>query len=103
MAEITVAKNAGFCFGVARATAAVEREMAEHIPGERIFTLGRLIHNEDYNRRLHAGGVTVISTEDVERLASEATPEAKDLSCASPYAPATFSQPTPCQGYSNTA
>ena len=76
MREILVAKNAGFCFGVARATAAVEREMADHPPGERIFTLGRLIHNEIYNQRLAAGGVAVISAEDVERLAAEATPEA---------------------------
>ena len=53
---VTVAKNAGFCFGVARATKAVETEMADHPAGERIFTLGRLIHNEDYNRRLAAGG-----------------------------------------------
>ncbi len=75
MFEIHVAKNAGFCFGVARATEAVEREMAEHPEGERIFTLGRLIHNETYNQRLAAGGVRVISAEDVERLAGEATPE----------------------------
>ena len=73
---VTVAKNAGFCFGVARATKTVEREMAEHPAGERIFTLGRLIHNEIYNQRLAAGGVTVISAGDVERLAAEATPEA---------------------------
>ena len=73
---VTVAKNAGFCFGVARATKAVEHEMANHPAGERIFTLGRLIHNEIYNQRLAAGGVTVISAEDLPRLAAEATPEA---------------------------
>ena len=73
---VIVAKNAGFCFGVARATKAVETEMESHPAGERIFTLGRLIHNEDYNRRLAAGGVTVISAEEVEALAAEATPEA---------------------------
>ena len=76
MSEIIVAKNAGFCFGVARATAAVEKEMKEHVPGERIFTLGRLIHNEIYNQRLAANGVSVISSEDVERLSREATAEA---------------------------
>ena len=74
--EIIVAKNAGFCFGVARATAAVEKEMREKLPGERIFTLGRLIHNEIYNRRLEAGGVTVIGTADLERLCREAAPAA---------------------------
>ena len=73
MGEITVAKNAGFCFGVARATAAVEQEMKQRIPGERIFTLGRLIHNEIYNQRLAAGGVAVIGTEELVRLCDEAT------------------------------
>ena len=76
MREILVAKNAGFCFGVARATEAVEKEMRNRIPGERIFTLGRLIHNEIYNQRLAAGGVAVIGTDDVERLFSEANPDA---------------------------
>ncbi len=73
---VIVAKNAGFCFGVARATAAVEREMRERASGERIFTLGRLIHNETYNQRLAAGGVTVIGERDIERLCAEATPDA---------------------------
>ena len=73
--RITLAKNAGFCFGVARATKAVEAEMASRMEGERIFTLGRLIHNEDYNRRLQAGGVTVIGVEDLPRLSAEATPD----------------------------
>ncbi len=76
MREVIVAQNAGFCFGVARATAAVEREMQTRTPGERIFTLGRLIHNEIYNERLRAGGVTVIGEADLERLCAEATPEA---------------------------
>ena len=76
MTKIVVAKNAGFCFGVAHATAAVERKMADRAEGERIFTLGRLIHNETYNQRLAAGGVLIISVEDVERLTGEATPDA---------------------------
>ena len=49
--------------------------MATRSAGERIFTLGRLIHNEDYNRRLQAGGVAVIGVEDLPRLSSEATPD----------------------------
>ena len=71
--SITIAGNAGFCFGVARATAAVEREMAAHVPGERIFTLGRLIHNDIYNHRLEAGGVKVTDTPSLEGLAASAT------------------------------
>ncbi len=76
MREIIVAKNAGFCFGVARATSAVEREIAACPQGERIYTLGRLIHNETYNQRLASQGVRVISADDVERLARESTAEA---------------------------
>ena len=56
--RITVAKNAGFCFGVARATKAVESEMAARVSGERIFTLGRLIHNADYNRNDGCGDLS---------------------------------------------
>ena len=74
--EVIIAQGAGFCFGVARATAAVEREIAAHAPGERIFTLGRLIHNEIYTRRLQEGGVEVIGTEDIPRLCGEAREDA---------------------------
>ena len=76
MHKIIVAKNAGFCFGVARATSAVEKEIAVGLAGERIYTLGRLIHNETYNQRLASQGVSVISTDDVERVARESTAEA---------------------------
>ena len=72
--SVTVAKNAGFCFGVARATAAVEKEMAQPVPGERIYTLGRLIHNEIYNQRLRDGGVEVTTVEEIPALAASATP-----------------------------
>jgi len=74
--EVIIAQGAGFCFGVARATAAVEREIAAHAPGERIFTLGRLIHNEIYTHRLQEGGVEVIGTEDIPRLCGEAREDA---------------------------
>ena len=74
--EVTVAKHAGFCFGVGRAADAVEREIAEHAPGTRIFTLGRLIHNDTYVSRLEAQGVKAIANADIERLCAEATAEA---------------------------
>ncbi len=74
--EVIVAQNAGFCFGVAHATAEVEKEMRAHAPGERIFTLGKLIHNEIYNQRLADGGVHVIGENDIQRLSDEATLDA---------------------------
>ena len=52
--KVTVAKSAGFCFGVARAADAVESEIKIDPRGERIFTLGKLIHNDTYNARLAA-------------------------------------------------
>ncbi len=74
--QVIVAENAGFCFGVARATAAVEQEMHSHPAGERIFTLGRLIHNDTYNQRLADGGVSIIGVADIKRLATEASADA---------------------------
>ena len=41
--KVITARSAGFCFGVRRAVEAVERELAR---GERICTLGKLMHNE---------------------------------------------------------
>ena len=69
---VTVAKNAGFCFGVERAAKAIENEIALHVPGQRIFTLGKLIHNDTYNAYLHSCGVRIAEVEDIEKLAGEA-------------------------------
>ena len=70
--NVTVAKNAGFCFGVERAAKAIESEIARGIRGQRIFTLGKLIHNDTYNAYLHSCGVRVAETYDIERLSDEA-------------------------------
>ena len=40
--SVTVAKNAGFCFGVSRAVETVEREVKA---GKKVSTLGPIIHN----------------------------------------------------------
>ncbi len=70
--QITVAKNAGFCFGVARAARLIESEIAKKALGARIFTLGKLIHNDTYNAYLASNGVEVADASDIERLAAEA-------------------------------
>ena len=74
--EITVAKHAGFCFGVKRATDRLERAIAEKRQGERIYTLGTLIHNDIYNQMLAEQGVRVIAIEQVEAMAKEASENA---------------------------
>ena len=70
--QITVAKNAGFCFGVARAAKLIEAEIAKKTEGQRIFTLGKLIHNDTYNAYLAENGVGVASADDIPSLAMEA-------------------------------
>ena len=72
MREITVAENAGFCFGVKRATDRLEEALKAAKDGERIFTLGHLIHNETYNESLRRRGVEAIDTDEIVRVAAEA-------------------------------
>jgi len=74
--EVIVAKHAGFCFGVGKAAESVEREIAEHAPGTRIFTLGRLIHNDTYIARLAAQGVGIAKESDLAQLCKEACEQA---------------------------
>ena len=72
--NITVASHAGFCFGVKRATDAVECRLKERQNGERIFTLGHLIHNEGYNKWLEEQGVMSVSAEEIDTICDSADP-----------------------------
>ena len=75
--EINIASHAGFCFGVKRATGMIEERAAAGRAGERIYTLGNLIHNESYMARLESLGVGVTDEESLEALclgASEESP-----------------------------
>lgn len=62
--EITVAKSAGFCFGVQRAVDSVYKELEEN--SEKIYTFGPIIHNEQVVEDLNKKGIEVIDT--VEQL-----------------------------------
>ncbi len=55
--SVTVAKNAGFCFGVSRAVELVEQAAAA---GKRVVTLGPIIHNRHVVERFRQMGVGVI-------------------------------------------
>ena len=57
--SVTVAKNAGFCFGVSRAVDMVERCAAD---GQQVVTLGPIIHNRHVVQRFKDLGVEVIDT-----------------------------------------
>ncbi len=57
--SVTVAKNAGFCFGVSRAVDLVEASAGE---GKRVVTLGPIIHNSHVVSRFESLGVRVINS-----------------------------------------
>lgn len=65
--KVNIASHAGFCFGVRRATEAVEEELKRG-DGSLVYTLGKLIHNDGYNRTLRERGVGEISTEDLPEI-----------------------------------
>ena len=67
---VTLARYAGFCPGVRRATQAVENAIAAG--GSKIYTLGRLIHNEGYCRTLAEAGVTEITARELDGVFAEA-------------------------------
>lgn len=62
--KITVAKSAGFCFGVQRAVDSVYKELEEN--SGKIYTFGPIIHNEQVVEDLNKRGIEVIDT--VEQL-----------------------------------
>ncbi len=68
--SVHLAENAGFCFGVRRATDQVEALLADPQSG-RVCILGHLIHNRLYNEKLEARGVRHITVKDADRLAAD--------------------------------
>ena len=56
--SVTVAKNAGFCFGVSRAVELVEQSAAG---GKQVATLGPIIHNRHVVEKFEKLGVKVIA------------------------------------------
>ena len=57
--SITVAKHAGFCFGVSRAVELVEQAAAS---GKKVCTLGPIIHNRHAVNHFEEMGVSVIAS-----------------------------------------
>ena len=67
---ITVAKNAGFCFGVRRATDTVE-DLIKSESKCPVYILGKLIHNEQYNSYLRENGACEIDADKIEQIYSD--------------------------------
>ncbi len=73
MKEVTLAKTAGFCFGVKRAVDIVYEEAEK---GKPVYTLGPIIHNEEVVSDLERKGVLVIDEtklQDIQEDLSDCT------------------------------
>lgn len=63
--KVTLAKSAGFCFGVKRAVDKVYEVLQEkNDTNEKTYTYGPIIHNEEVVRDLEEKGVIVIHSEE---------------------------------------
>ena len=63
--EVTVAKTAGFCFGVRRAVEKVYEQIETSVKS--VYTYGPIIHNEEVVNDLKHRGVSVIEDEEQDR------------------------------------
>ena len=66
--EIILSKNAGFCPGVRNADKALKDIIGVKSDEERIYTLGKLIHNQSYVDDLKKKGVNIISIDELENV-----------------------------------
>ena len=66
--NVELAKTAGFCFGVKRAVETVYEQVEKH-SGEKIYTYGPIIHNEEVIKDMASHGVGVLnSLEELKEL-----------------------------------
>ncbi len=61
MSKVTVAKSAGFCFGVDRAVQMVYNELEK---GTKVATLGPIIHNQDVVNDMAERGARIVDSVD---------------------------------------
>ncbi|MBQ9723174.1 MAG: 4-hydroxy-3-methylbut-2-enyl diphosphate reductase [Bacteroidales bacterium] len=72
MLTVDIDKNSGFCAGVIRAISRAEEFLEEHDGasenGQRLFSLGAIVHNDAELSRLVAKGLVTIDNEDLEDM-----------------------------------
>ena len=71
MAEIKIAKHAGFCFGVRRATRLLEEALAGKYGECKVCTLGHIIHNDVYLEDVARRGAVCVSYDELPLLVEE--------------------------------
>lgn len=67
--KVTIDNKSGFCWGVVRTVDIAEDTLSKH-NDEDIYVLGHIIHNPREIERLESKGLSTISHEDFERIAS---------------------------------
>ena len=72
---VEIGEGAGFCFGVRRAANALENKLSDLKSGERVYTLGKLIHNDVYVERLTRMGARIIDEKSLFEIGSSASEE----------------------------
>ena len=72
--KITLSDYSGFCAGVRRADKAIREALEARRDGERICTIGPLIHNSVYTERLRECGVEIIDVSEVEAIVKANSP-----------------------------
>ena len=70
--NVELAKTAGFCFGVKRAVDTVYTQIKSQ-NGEKIYTYGPIIHNDEVIKDLERQGVTVLNSQKELENLSEGT------------------------------
>ncbi|OGO87022.1 MAG: 4-hydroxy-3-methylbut-2-enyl diphosphate reductase [Clostridiales bacterium GWF2_36_10] len=75
MAEITLAKSSGFCFGVQRAVSILETELENAVnkPNEKkdIYCVGEIIHNKTFTNSIKQRGVKIVEPHEIDQVPKE--------------------------------
>ena len=64
---VDIDSNSGFCAGVIRAVGKAE-EFLEKSGGEKLFSLGAIVHNDAELKRLEDKGLVCIDRDDLEEM-----------------------------------
>ena len=75
--EVEIERHSGFCGGVIRAIGRAERFLEEH-PGETLYSLGDIVHNEAELRRLGEKGLVTIDKTELRNIAERPFDKLRD-------------------------
>lgn len=72
MADITLAKSSGFCFGVQRAVSILEEELQKaETTKKNIYCIGEIIHNKTFTNSIKQRGVKIIEPSEIDSISNK--------------------------------